>query len=75
MIKIAVLSLPVAILPLLAVQAVESLMTHTVLPEVASSLQHAVGEPAVKRAQTGAGEAMAAGDEALPVRLALTLRF
>ncbi|MEY4983514.1 MAG: hypothetical protein RIR62_1780 [Pseudomonadota bacterium] len=75
MIKIAFLSLPVAILPLLAVQALESLMTHSGLPEVASALQNAVVEPAGQRSQSAVGTAAAEGDEALAVRLALTLQF
>ena len=50
-------------------------MTHSGLPEVASALQNAVAEPAGQRSQSGVGTAAAEGDEALAVRLALTLQF
>lgn len=75
MFKLAVLSLPVAILPILAVQAVESLMTHAVLPDLAASMQRAAaGEPSEVPAVIGMQRAET-GPYALGIALPTTLRF
>ena len=49
MFRLLVLSVPFAIAPLAAVQAVERLLTHSLLPEIATTMQGAArGEVAAR---------------------------
>ena len=75
MFKLAVFSLPVAILPLLAVQAVESLITHAVLPDLAASMQQSAERSSSDEPDVALMQTDEAGQAALRIDLPLTLRF
>ena len=75
MFKLAVFSLPVAILPLLAVQAVESLMTHAVLPDLAASMQRAAAGAPAEAPDADLMRQPETGVYALGIDLPATLRF
>jgi len=75
MIKLVALCFPVVIFPLIAVQAIKSVLTHSVLPDVAASMQEAVDDDASDLARAASAGAVEMEGESLPVRLPLTLRF
>lgn len=75
MFKLAVFSLPVALLPLLVVHAVESLMAHAMLPDLAASMQQAVAHTSTDEPEVDPSSQAGPGSVALRIDLPLTLRF
>jgi hypothetical protein len=75
MLRLALFSVPVAILPMLVVQAVETVMTRSLLPDVATEMQRATELPAEMRPSRSLKVERLPDEDRLPVPLSLTLRF
>jgi hypothetical protein len=75
MLRLALFSVPVAILPMLVVQAVETVMTRSLLPDVATEMQRATERPAEIRPSRSLKVERLPDEDRLPVPLSLTLRF
>jgi hypothetical protein len=75
MFRLVLFSVPVVILPLLVLQAVETMMTRSLLPKVATEMQRATQRGAEGQRAHGVEAQRIAAQMGVTLPLPLTLRF
>jgi hypothetical protein len=75
MFRLVLFCAPVAILPLLIVQVVETMMSRSLLPEVATEMQRAVQGEAEGQPPRAVKAQHVAAEQGVALPLSLTLRF
>ena len=75
MFRLALFSVPVAILPLLIVQLVEMVVSRSLLPDIANEMQRAAARGDEGRPSRFVDLRPSGTDEGVAIPLSLTLRF